>query len=584
MSEGRLQRHLAAILAADVVGFSRMMDADEPGTLARLKALRREIVDALTRQFGGRVFKDTGDGALAEFPSATDAVQCAIEIQQVLAKRNDSAPEGGRILLRIGISLGDVIADGSDVYGNGVNIAARMEGLAEPGAICVSGNVYEHVRNSIDVGFDDLGEQFVKNIDRPVRCFRLGLDPRPAPPPSGAPPAMPDKPSIAVLPFQNMSGDADQEYFADGITEDIITALSHIRWLFVIARNSSFVYKGRAVDVKRVARELGVRYLLEGSVRKLGNRVRITAQLVDAPTGVHHWAERYDRDLIDIFALQDEITRNVAGAIEPRLLAAEGVRSQGRPGADLDAWDMVARAMARFWRTTGHDIEAAIAMLKDAVARHPNYGPAHSMLAFCLVLTGHFGWLPIFEVPKLALDSARRAVELDDNDPWAYLALGYVAFVERRTDDAAAQFRRAVELNPNFAAAHGYWGYALAFDGRSDEAIERMALAMRMSPHDRQNSIFMGGTAVAHYLAHRYDQAIEWARKAVQQGPSMTAPHRILCASLAQSGRLDEAHAVLERMREMQPYISIEWVTRMVPYTPERLTHFLEGLKKAGLT
>ena len=588
MSDERVQRRLAAILAADVVGFSRMMDADEAGTLARLKTLRREVFDPLTKKFGGRVFKSTGDGALAEFPSAADSVQCAIEIQKALAELNNGAPEGRRIALRIGISLGDVMIDGSDLHGNGVNIAVRMEGLAEPGTICMSGNVYEHVRGSLDVRFDDLGEQLVKNFDRPVRSYRI--DPKAgaaaASPPKAteAPPAIPHKPSIAVLPFQNMSGDADQEYFADGITEDLITALSHIRWLFVIARNSSFIYKGRALDVKQVARELGVRYVLEGSVRKLGNRVRITAQLVDALSGAHHWAERYDRDLIDIFALQDEITRNVAGAIEPRLLAAEGVRSQSRPRADLDAWDMVARAMSRFWRTTGPDIEAAIATLKDAVARHPDYGPAHSMLAFCLVLTGHFGWLPLFEVPKLAVESARRAVELDDNDPWAYLALGYVAFVARRTDDAAAQYRRAVELNPNFAAAHGYWGYALAFDGRSDEAIERLALAMRMSPHDRQNSIYMGGTAVAHYLANRYDQAIEWARKAAQQGPSMTAPHRILCASLAQAGRLDEARAVLERVREMQPYISIDWVTRMVPYTPAQMPHFLEGLKKAGLT
>ena len=380
-----------------------------------------------------------------------------------------------------------------------------------------------------------------------------------------------------------MSGDREQEYFADGITEDIITALSHIRWLFVIARNSSFVYKGRAVDVKRVAREFGVRYVLEGSVRKVGNRVRITAQLVDAQSGAHHWAERYDRDLADIFALQDEITRSVAAAIEPRLLAAEGIRTLSRPAVDLDAWDMVARAMSQFWRMTGPDVEAAIALLKDAVARHPDYGPAHSMLAFCLVLTGHFGWLPIYEVPRLAVDLARRAVALDDNDPWAYLALGYVAFVARQTDDAAAQYRQAVELNPNFAAAHGYWGYTLAFDGQAEEAIERLTLAMRMSPRDRQNVIYMGGMAVAHYLSGRYEQAIEWPRKGVQQGPSVTAPHRILCASLAQAGRLDEAQAVLARMREMQPHISIAWVERMVPYTPVQMNHFLDGLRKAGL-
>ena len=406
------------------------------------------------------------------------------------------------------------------------------------------------------MAFEDLGEQTVKNLDRPIRCFRLQLGFVAADnsaQQSDTAPGLPDKPSIAVLPFGNMSGDHEQEYFADGITEDIITAMSYVRWLFVIARNSSFVYKGRAVDVKQVARELGVRYVLEGSVRKVGNRVRITAQLVDAQSGAHHWAERYDRDLADIFALQDEITRSVAAAIEPRLLAAEGIRTLNRPSADLDAWGMVARAMSRFWRMTGPDVAAAIGLLRDTVAHHPDYGPAHSMLAFCQVLTGHFGWLPSYEVPKSAVELARRAVELDDNDPWAYLALGYVAFVARQTDDAVAQYRRAVELNPNFAAAHGFWGYTLSFDGRSEEAIERIALAMRMSPRDRQNLIYMGGMAVAHYLSSRYEPAIEWARKAVQQGPSVTAPHRILCASLAQGGRIDEARAVLARVREMQP-------------------------------
>lgn len=588
MGEDRVQRRLAVILSADVVGYSRLMEADEQGTLTRLKSLRREVFQPKTKEHGGRIFKTTGDGALVEFASAVGAVRSAIEIQRALAARNADVADGQRLMLRIGISLGDVIIEGGDLYGNGVNVAARMQTLAEPGGICISGNVHEHLGDVLDMAFEDLGNQNVKSFDRPIRCFRLRpkggtAEPSTAPQP-GTSPQIPDKPSIAVLPFQNMSGDREQEYFADGITEDIVTALSRIRWLFVIARNSSFVYKGQAVGVKQVARELGVRYLLEGSVRKIGDRVRITAQLVDAQSGAHHWAERYDRDLADIFALQDEITRSVAAAIEPRLLAAEGIRTLKRPAGDLDAWDMVARAMSRFWRMTGPDVEAATALLKDAVARHPDYGPAHSMLAFCLVMTGHFGWLPIYEVPKLSVELARRAVELDDSDPWAYLALGYVAFVARQTNDAAAQYRRAVELNPNFAAGHGYWGYVVAFDGRSEEAIERLSLAMRMSPHDRQNAIYMGGMAVAHYLAGRFEPAIEWARKAVQQAPNVTAPHRILCASLAQAGRLDEARAVLARVREMQPYISIDWVERMVPYTPAQMPQFLDGLRKAGLT
>jgi TolB-like protein/Tfp pilus assembly protein PilF len=581
MVEERVQRRLAAILATDVVGYGRLMEADEAGTLAALKARRKEAFEPLVVRHQGRVFKVTGDGVLVEFASAVNAVRCAVDLQEAMAAANASEPEDRHIVLRIGVNLGDVIVESGDLYGDGVIIASRLEAMADPGGILVSGTAYDHIKNKIKASFDELGAQSLKNVAEPVRAYRVAGTPAA---PIATSRLAADKPAIAVLPFTNMSGDPAQEYFSDGITEDIVTALSHIRWLFVIARNSTYIYKGHAIDVKRVARDLGVQYVLEGSVRKLGNRVRITAQLVDTLSGAHHWAERYDRDLNDMFALQDEITRSVAAAIEPRLLAAEGIRSQNRPPADLDAWDMVARAMSRFWRATATDVEAAIAILKEAVARHPDYGPAHSMLAFCLVLTGHFGWLPVYEVPKLALESARRAVELDDHDPWAYLALGYVAFVARQTDDAAAQYRRAVELNPNFAAGHGYWGYVLAFDGRSEEAIERMSLAMRMSPHDRQNVIYMGGMAVSHYLARRYEQAIEWARKAVQQGPSITAPHRIFCASLAQAGRLDEARAVLARVREMQPYISIDWVERMVPYTPAQMPHFLEGLRKAGLS
>jgi TolB-like protein/Tfp pilus assembly protein PilF len=587
MADEPVQRRLAAILAADVVGYSRQMEADEQGTLARLKALRREVFQPAMKRHGGRIFKTTGDGALVEFASASGAVRGAIEVQEALVARNAQTEPGQRLELRIGVSLGDVMVESGDLYGNGVNVAARMQALAQPGGICISGNVYEHVTGVLAVAFEDMGSHQVKNITRPIQCYRL--QPRPATPetpfaPASEPPPASGRPSIAVLPFQNMSGDKEQEYFADGISEDIITALSRIHWLFVIARNSSFVYRGRAVNVQQVARELGVRYVLEGSVRKIGQRVRVTAQLVDAQSGVHHWAEQYDRDLADIFALQDEITRSVAAAIEPRLLAAEGIRTMSRPPADLDAWDLVARAMSQFWRMTPSDVEAAMAMLRKAVDRHPDYGPAHSMLAFCLVLTGHFGWLPIYEVPKLALDLARRAVELDDNDPWAYLALGYIAFVGRQTAEAAAHYRRAVELNPNFAAAHGYWGYALAFDGQSDEAIERLSLAMRMSPRDRQNAIYMGGMAVAHFLADRFEPAVEWARKAVQQGPSVTAPHRILCASLALAGRLEEARSVLARVREMQPHLSIAWIERMVPYTAAQMPRFLAGLRAAGLT
>ena len=393
------------------------------------------------------------------------------------------------------------------------------------------------------------------------------------------------RPSIAVLPFANMSGDPEQEYFADGVSEDILTGLSKLRWFFVIARNSSFTYKGKAVDVKRVARELGVRYVLEGSVRKGGNRVRITAQLIDAATGNHIWADRYDGDLTDVFALQDEITKKVVSAIEPRLLQAEGIRARSRSPEDLGAWDMVIHANSLFWRLTKNEGEAAIAMLKQAVERYPDYAPAHSMLAFALLVSGYAGWaLSEFEpnVQQAAV-LARRATELDDSDPWAHLALGYVAFTQRHTEEATEQFQRAVDLNPNFAAAHGYFGWALSLDGQSDRAIPHLEQAIRMSPHDPQNTIFYVGLAAAHYLAGRYTEAVAFGRKAIQQRINFTGSHRIYCASLPQAGQLPEARAELARLKELQPEISIAWIEKYVPYTAGPMAKFLDGMRKAGL-
>jgi TolB-like protein/Tfp pilus assembly protein PilF len=395
--------------------------------------------------------------------------------------------------------------------------------------------------------------------------------------------ALPDKPSIAVLPFQSMSVDPEQEYFAEGISEDLITGLSKLRWFFVIARNSSFTYKGKAVDVKRVSRELGVRYVLEGSVRKGGNRVRITAQLIDAATGNHLWADRYDRDLTDIFALQDEITRKVVAAIEPKLLEAEGTRSQNRSPEDLGAWDMLIQANSLFWRLTKEESQAAIEILKQVVERHPLYAPAHSILAFVLLVSRQGGWHIMEPQVTQAAILAARAVELDDSDPWAHLALGFVAFTRRRTDDAVEEFQRALDLNPNFAAAHGFLGCALAFDGRSDQAIDHIEQGIRMSPHDPQNALFNAALAAAHYLAGRYAEAAAFGHKAIQQRYELTNGHRIYVASLAQAGRVDEARAALARLQELLPEISIEWIERNIPYTPGPMAKFLEGFRKAGL-
>jgi len=590
MDEARVDRRLAAIMAGDIAGYSRLMSTDEEGTLRQLKAHRKELIDPKITEHRGRIVKTTGDGMLVEFVSVVDAVRYAVDVQRSMAERNADVPADKRIEFRIGINVGDIISDENDIYGDGVNVAARLEALAEPGGILVSRNVHDQVRDKLNFGFEDLGEQVVKNIARPIGIHRISLA-------ASAPHAMvksaataaktelptADRPSIAVLPFTNMSGDPEQEYFADGISEDLITALSKLRWFFVIARNSSFTYKGKAVDIKRVARELGVRYILEGSVRKGGNRVRITAQLIDAATNNHIWADRYDGELTDIFQLQDEITKKVVGAIEPKLLEAEAIRSQHRSTDDLGAWDLVMQANSLLWKQTKADGEAVTTMLMNATKRYPDYAPAHSMLAFALL----FRAIPVGVSRNLdvmnAAAYATRAAELDDNDPWAHLALGYADFLKRRTDHAVQEFNRALEINPNFAAAHGYLGTALAFNGQSDQAIVHSELALRMSPHDPQNAIFNVGLAAAHYLDGQFAEAISCSRNAVQQRSGWTPGHRIYCASLAQAGQLDEAHAALDRLKELQPDISIEWIAQNVPYTPGPMEKFLEGMRKAGL-
>jgi TolB-like protein/class 3 adenylate cyclase/Flp pilus assembly protein TadD len=589
MPEDRVDRRLAAIFAGDIAGYSRLMGADEEGTLRQLKAHRKELVDPKITEHRGRVVKTTGDGMLVEFVSVVDAVRCAVDIQRGMAERNSKVPADKRIEFRVGINVGDIISDSNDIYGDGVNVAARLEALAEPGGIMVSRTVHDQVRDKLSFGFEDLGEQTIKNIAHPIGVHRVSLAEVASlaavqsAAASKSEPATSNRPSIAVLPFTNMSGDPEQEYFADGISEDIITGLSKLRWFFVIARNSSFAYKGKAVAVKRAAHELGVRYVLEGSVRKGGNRVRITAQLIDAATGNHVWADRYDGDLTDIFALQDEITRKVVAAIEPKLLEAEGIRSQSRSTEDLGAWDIVMQATSLFWRLTKTEGEAAIAMLKQAVERYPDYAPAYSMLAFAMLTSRLLGWTLVAPQVKEAEALAARAAELDDSDPWAHLALGYVAHTMRRTDAAAEEYQRAIDLNPNFAAAHGYLGFTLALAGRTDEAITHLEQAIRMSPHDPQNAIFNMALAVAHYLAGRYTEAITFGRKAVQQRDGTTAGHRIYIASLAQAGQIEEARIALQHLRELMPNISIAWCEQHVPYTPSPMAKFLDGLRKAGL-
>lgn len=397
--------------------------------------------------------------------------------------------------------------------------------------------------------------------------------------------ALPDRPSIAVLPFANMSGDPDQEHFADGISEDLITGLSRIRWLFVIARNSTFVYKNRAVDVKQVSRQLGVRYVLEGSVRRVGTRIRVSAQLIDAITGGHHWAERYDRELGDIFAVQDEITGSVVAAIEPRLLAAEGVRSLARSPDDLGAWELVARAQTHVRRLTRPDYETAIDALQTTVETHLDYAPARSLLAFCLLFAAHMGWVNRDHGLLAGRQHATHAVALDDCDAWGQIALGYLALMEKRTEESIAAFRRAVKLNPSSAAAHGNLGHGLAFAGQDREAIEHAEQAIRLSPLDPEMALFLGAIAVAHYTAGRYAEAIRYSSEILRLRPGFQGAQRLRCASLAQAGRIDEAQEFLAAVRLEQPQLSIGWIRASVPYqTSELMERFLDGMRKAGLT
>ena len=587
MPEDRVDRRLAAIFAGDIAGYSRLMGFDEEGTLRQVKAHRKELVDPKITEHRGRIVKTTGDGMLVEFVSVVDAVRCAVDIQRGMAERNAEVPTDKRIEFRIGLNVGDIISDANDIYGDGVNVAARLEALADPGGIMVSSVVHDQVRDKLSFGFEDMGEQTVKNIARPIGVHRVSLvESTPSVTfrsTEAAEPSTANRPSIAVLPFANISGDPEQEYFADGISEDIITGLSKLRWFFVIARNSSFAYKGKAVDVTRVSRELGVRYVLEGSVRKGGNRVRITAQLIDASTGNHIWADRYDGDLADVFALQDEITKKVVAAIEPKLLEAEGVRSQGRSSEDLDAWDMVMQTNSLLWRLTKIDIDAAIAMLRLAIERYPNYAPAHSMLAIALLFRAISVGVAHSQDMKEAALLASRATELDDNDPWAHLALGWTAFLRRRSHDARVEYQRALDINPNFAAARGHLGMALACDGQSDTAIHQLEQALRMSPHDPQNIFVYTGLAVAHYLAGNYPDAVDFGHKAVQQRPGFTGGHRIYVASLAQAGQIEEARSALDRLKELQPEISIAWIQQNSPYTAGPLVKLLDGMRKAGL-
>jgi len=580
-------RRLLAILAADVAGYSRLIGADEEGTLNRLRSIRAEIIDPKVIEHRGRIVKTTGDGLLVEFTSVVDALRCATEIQKVMAEGNAAAPPTSRIEFRIGINVGDIVVENDDIFGDGVNVAARLEGLAEPGGICVSARVQEDAVGRLDLTFDDLGEQSLKNIARSVRVYRVRLTtaentPKVTPTESGPALALPDKPSIAVLPFANMSGDPEQEYFADGMVEEIITALSRIRWLFVIARNSSFTYKGQAVDVKQVGRELGVRYVLEGSVRKAGNRVRITGQLIDATVGNHVWAERYDRELADIFAVQDEITERVVGTIEPELYAAEHLRSQRKPPESLDAWECVIRALSCIAQSSLAGYNEAEALCRRAITVNPNYGQAHSLLSWLLLRrTDWSGDVTTFFAE--AEGEARTALAIDERDPWAHLTHGLVLYRQSRHGEAERAFRRALELNPNFALAHAVLGLPLAYRGAHQDAIESAERAMRLSPNDplidRQATHTM---AFAEFAAARYPDCVTWARKTIERHPGHLPPYYALIAATALLGDAVAAAEAMRTFLRLRPDFSMTWAGKNMPLTGDIRERLLDGLRKAG--
>jgi adenylate cyclase len=578
-------RRLAAILAADVAGYSRLMGADEEGTHERLRAHFAELIHPKIEEHRGRVVKNTGDGFLADFASVVDAVRCAVEMQRGMTYREPDIPEDLRIRFRMGVNLGDIIVESDDIFGDGVNVAARLEGLAEPGGVCVSRMVRDNVRDKVDYTFEDLGEQQVKNIARPVRAYRVRAV-RDATPAVAPPLALPDKPSLVVLPFQNMSGDAEQEYFADGMVEEITTAIARVPWLFVIARNSAFTYKGKAVDVKQVARELGVRYVLGGSVRKGGNRVRITGQLIDTTTSAHIWADHFDGMLDDIFELQDQVASSVAGAIEPKLRLAEAERAGRKPTESLDAYDLYLRALAQNYKRTREGMAEAVRLAQLALERDPDYGPAMSLIAVSRGMQQLRHWIP-HSGPEAeeGVRLARQSIIAAGDDPTT-LGAGGLALSHLTGDNIAAlsAVDHAIGLNPNYANGFGIRALILAYLNRPEEAILSAHQAMRLSPLDPGMFGFCSALALAHLELGRYEEGLRWAEESLRANIGIPGMRQklSLCGHL---DRRDAAEECLRQLREIHPEVTIAGISRGLPkgYSPELTAHFLEGLRKAGV-
>ncbi|MFT5440346.1 MAG: adenylate cyclase [Alphaproteobacteria bacterium] len=587
MAEERVQRRLAAILAADVVGYSRMMGLDEAGTRARFNAHLQNLIEPAIADRKGRIVKTMGDGLLVEFTSVVDAVECAVAIQDGMKARNTDDPADKRIEFRIGVNLGDVIIEGDDIHGDGVNVAARLEALADPGGVCISGDVHRQCRGKIDVTFDvtfdDLGEQEVKNIAEPVRAFRLAKVKMA----SSAEPVSTrtDLPVVAILPFDNMSADAEQEYFSDGITEDLITALSRIRQIEVVARNSTFFYKGKSPNIRQVSEELGARYVVEGSVRKAGKRIRVTAQLIDGQTGNHIWAERYDREVTDIFDVQDELTETLVGAITPGIGSAERQRAKQSPPESLDTWNLYQRGMWHLHRRTlkgMNELLEARAFFEKAIGRDPEFGPAHA--GYAETFYYNYMWGSLEADLETALKSARKAVELSGEDANAHVALGRIYRLIHNYDAEAAEYITALELNPSMAVAHYRLGTAFTFSGSLEKAVHHLETAIRLSPHDNLIGPFHARLGIAHFLQGNYEQAASLTLKATSMPSTQWPCFACLAAALGHLGRIDESKAALKDFMDIQPKASISFVRdngeRNAFYSVDLL---LDGLRKAGL-
>jgi adenylate cyclase len=588
MVEERTKRRLAAILAADVVGYSRLMGQDEAGTLAALKALRAEVIDTKIAEHTGRVFKSTGDGLLAGFPSVVNAVACAIEIQRGMTHRSINEPDEKAIRLRIGINLGDIIIDGDDMFGDGVNVAARLEGLAEPGGICVSQGVYDHVRDKLDITYEDAGEQQLKNIARPMRVYRVQLQQTPAHLSASSPHL--SKPSIAVLPFDNMSGDPTQQYFSDGVTEDIITELSRFRELIVISRTSSFSFRGQAARIAEIAKKLGVHYVVEGSIRKSGKRVRITAQLIDTSSDKHIWAEHYDRELEDIFEVQDDVVHRITGTLVGRLEDERQERAKRQSKSELRAYDIYLRAREHFFNWSLGDNRKAAELLEVAVEIEPNYAAALALLSEVYQRDWLNGW-SLNPQRDLANSHrmAARAIELDDNDSRTHTSMGWVYLFGNEPDRAKHHFEIALRLNPNDARVLVYYSRHAVFDGRPERGVELINRALQLNPFGKYHW-YLG---LAKFAAHSYEEAIELLRNVRDPSPAGVA---LLAGSFAQVDRMDEAKAACKRFLELtsetpmmqalrdasdwREYFSYRWPFR----NKADLQHLLIALRKAGVS